>query len=180
MRSAHGGDVPQVVRSAALPAHPDQRMDAWLRPRVGRRTKRHWLTTLGEMVAFCDRHAVAGVARFRALAPAGRARSSAGRNVSRRSKPHRQMPMSTLPNKRGAAGRGRVGRGSARRNKGVGKRPPRGVSVASAPLLFEGAACRKQMSSTPGRRFGWVKQPMTVTRQYRETALTCMSGAALY
>jgi hypothetical protein len=143
MRTAHGADVPQVAQSQRCLRIPiaHGRLAA---PARGASDEAPWLATLDELVAFCDRHAVAGVARFRALAPAGRARSSAGRNVSRRSKPHRQCRC-RLCRTRGVPRVAAEWVEVAHARTKVSESGRQGeCHFASASLLFEGAACRKQ------------------------------------
>jgi Phage integrase protein len=47
--------VTEAARSAAAPLHPDHAIGALLRPRAARRLKGERITTLGELVAFCNR-----------------------------------------------------------------------------------------------------------------------------
>ncbi|WP_459906092.1 phage integrase family protein [Caballeronia sp. HLA56] len=47
--------VTEAAQLAALPPRPDHAIGAWMRPRIARRLKGEGITTLGELVAFCNR-----------------------------------------------------------------------------------------------------------------------------
>jgi hypothetical protein len=47
--------VTEAAQLAAAAPHPDHAIGAWLRPRVARRLKGEGITTLGGLVAFCNR-----------------------------------------------------------------------------------------------------------------------------
>ncbi|WP_213233656.1 phage integrase family protein [Caballeronia sp. NK8] len=66
--------VTEAAQLAAAAPHPDHAIGAWLRPRIARRLKGEGLTTLGELVAFCNRR---GPSRWRSIPRIGRGRARA-------------------------------------------------------------------------------------------------------
>ena len=72
-----GSDLPDGDRSRRSwrrAPHPDHAIGAWLRPRVARRLKGEGITTLGELVAFCNRRGASWWRSIPRIGP-GRARA---------------------------------------------------------------------------------------------------------
>jgi hypothetical protein len=66
--------VTEAAQLAAAPPHPAHPIGAWLRPRVARRLKGEGITTLGELVAFCNRRGASWWRSIPRIGP-GRARA---------------------------------------------------------------------------------------------------------
>ena len=66
--------VTEAAQLAAAAPHPDHAIGAWLRPRVARRLKGEGITTLGELVAFCNRRGASWWRSIPRIGP-GRARA---------------------------------------------------------------------------------------------------------
>ncbi|EKS72029.1 site-specific integrase [Caballeronia zhejiangensis] len=66
--------VTEAAQLAAAAPHADHAIGAWLRPRVARRLKGEGITTLGELVAFCNRR---GPSWWRSIPRIGRGRARA-------------------------------------------------------------------------------------------------------
>ena len=66
--------VTEAAQLAAASPHPDHAIGAWLRPRVARRLKGEGITTLGELVAFCNRRGASWWRSIPRIGP-GRARA---------------------------------------------------------------------------------------------------------
>jgi len=67
--------VTEAAQLAAAPPRPDHPISAWLRPRVAHRLKGEGLTTLGELVAFCNRRGGSWWRSIPRIGRDGRARS---------------------------------------------------------------------------------------------------------
>ena len=66
--------VTEAAQLAAAAPHADHAIGAWLRPRVARRLKGEGITTLGELVAFCNRRGASWWRSIPRIGP-GRARA---------------------------------------------------------------------------------------------------------
>jgi integrase len=66
--------VTEAAQLAAAPPHPAHAIGAWLRPRVARRLKGEGITTLGELVTFCNRRGAGWWRSIPRIGP-GRARA---------------------------------------------------------------------------------------------------------